>query len=553
MSVYRKKAVLEEKEDDDEQDEFEILFDGLNDKLETYVDPQFFKEPRRFKSILEVIDVVGQKPLRTRRGQNDEDFLASLRESSPAYARLVKEQKVVTEVIEEVVKFQHGGLNKPVDAMGEVISSYKKSQEGISSLRQSLLDIRGVLSPTKQGQSTLRELWEKKRLLEEQLRMLDEFETLFDAAGKVQMLTAQKKYMSAVNTLNSSITSMFGEDMVNINALSGVRDSLMNQKEALIESIVNSLKHIILGLDEIGQDIQQTDFEDAGSVSEFSFSGDGKSDMTRSIASTAEPSIDAKPGNAKLQDATVKGEAWSLDLAEVNESVEMALLDPTASVSVYIRLLVRAVHMLNCEDDVERMILDEHLSKSFVQVVNTLKRCIVSRKIGQKLDTKSQCKKFYAFTSSMLSAAFMMLKKTLHVMRLFGISKSGETVISRNTYSTSEHNKETIFSFWSDVENIIIDVLNAHFVETDVQDISNEVSGDSNTAAYVDPRSSDNLRDIFSDENDRDNEAVPVTICPPTVRLAAGESYRIICVPACSTAVTLSSSRRRVQRHHQFH
>jgi hypothetical protein len=80
-------------EDDDRSfDETELFFDELDQKLESVVDPQFFKDPKRFKSILEVIDVIGQRPIQTSRNQSESDFLANLRESSPAYAKLIKEQ-----------------------------------------------------------------------------------------------------------------------------------------------------------------------------------------------------------------------------------------------------------------------------------------------------------------------------------------------------------------------------------------------------------------------------------------------------------------------------
>ena len=78
------------------QDMIDTLFLGLNDKLDETVDPQFFKEPRRFKSIIEVLDVVGQSPIRLNKNLSDEDFMENLRQSSPGYARLISEQVCCT-------------------------------------------------------------------------------------------------------------------------------------------------------------------------------------------------------------------------------------------------------------------------------------------------------------------------------------------------------------------------------------------------------------------------------------------------------------------------
>ena len=46
------------------------------------------------------------------------------------------------------------------------------------------------------------------------------------------------------------------------------------------------------------------------------------------------------------------------DLLAVDDEVEMSLTDVANSGAIYIRLLVRAVGLLNCEDDVERLLLE---------------------------------------------------------------------------------------------------------------------------------------------------------------------------------------------------
>jgi hypothetical protein len=49
---------------------------------------------------------------------------------------------------------------------------------------------------------------------------------------------------------------------------------------------------------------------------------------------------------------------WSTDLTEVTEALEASLNDPKSSGSFYIRLLVKAVSGLSCEEDAERMIFE---------------------------------------------------------------------------------------------------------------------------------------------------------------------------------------------------
>lgn len=49
---------------------------------------------------------------------------------------------------------------------------------------------------------------------------------------------------------------------------------------------------------------------------------------------------------------------WSTDLNEATEAMEASLSDPKSTGSLYIRLLVKAVSGLSCEEDAERMIFE---------------------------------------------------------------------------------------------------------------------------------------------------------------------------------------------------
>ena len=82
------------------------------------------------------------------------------------------------EVIEDVVKFQHGGLNNSVDTMSEVVREYTRGRDDIQGLRKSLFETQAVLTAKKVGQVPLKELWQKKVELQESLRMVKDLESL---------------------------------------------------------------------------------------------------------------------------------------------------------------------------------------------------------------------------------------------------------------------------------------------------------------------------------------------------------------------------------------
>lgn len=81
-------------------------------------------------------------------------------------------------MIEEVVTFQHGGLNNSLDTMTDVVREYSKGQEEIQLLRNSLHETQKVLTAKKNGQTSLRELWIRKTELQESIRMVRDIEEL---------------------------------------------------------------------------------------------------------------------------------------------------------------------------------------------------------------------------------------------------------------------------------------------------------------------------------------------------------------------------------------
>ena len=71
----------------------------------------------------------------------------------------------------------------------------------------------------------------------------------------------------------------------------------------------------------------------------------------------------------------------------------MSLPDPATSTSLYIRFLVKAVNSLGCEDDIEKMILEQR-SEMFHLIVNKIKKKILSKKNIHKTDDKSHIRRF---------------------------------------------------------------------------------------------------------------------------------------------------------------
>lgn len=429
-------------------------------------------------------------------------------------------------VIEDVVKFQHGGLNNSVETMSEVVREYSRGREDIQGLRRSLFETQSVLTAKKVGQVPLKELWLKKVELQETLRMVRELEYLKSTPHKVQRLMQQKRYLSAVQSLTKAISTMFGEDLVAVQALSAVREQLMDLKETLLETCVRELKTAVVGL---GSDFSMKDFmsgsdseeedrpeTDSVSVSNYSnvtgshYNSYNQNEETRSVLSKRS----SRKGALPVRPAVLEPSNYSLDLREIDESLEASLVDPSATGPLFIRLLVRAIGVMECEQDVERMVLDG-LSKTFKHIgvlklrmtaVDLLKK-EAARDITNPASTKKSMRSkgdkvheggrslnsrlFTSFMSSLLDSSFLTFKRALYLMKLMyvstmqRVSSSSSSSLDPSTSTTStihntidnnkhlsEYHKRQLVSVWLDMENIVIQQMLIHLVEPEVQDIS---------------------------------------------------------------------------------
>lgn len=249
-------------------------------------------------------------------------------------------------------------------------------------------------------------------------------------------------------------------------------------------------------------------------------------------------------------------------LLSVNELIEMSVPDITTSGSIYIRLLVRSVGLLRCEDDVERLLLESASSK-FHHVVRQIRQYAYTNykkqlmKLAETEDSVSisvdltqsittQC--FTEFVTLLLESAIALLKKLLYVLKLLNLSKflsenglskfedgssnsaSIDSVLATWNYFIEETNKKSVLLLWSEVENILISELKLHFVEKDVENISDNKSSHLNSppdSMLIQDFETNSKNDYLdNDESSYVNDDL-IPVFPPSVKLSASV-YRLI-------------------------
>ena len=439
----------------------EELFNKLEKELHDNIDIQYFSDSKNFKTLIEVLALLGDKIQHKYDLRGHDDLLQALKDQNPAYSRLLDQRKIVEQIIEGVVTVQHGGLNESMDTVVDVIKSYNNEKEDIKKLRECLKETQTVLTAKKSGQIPIKDLWLRKVEATESLRILNDLEYLKDANLRIQRFIAEKKYLSAVINLNKAINLMFNEDFVMVTGLSHVREQLLDIKENVFESVILELKDTVLGISTVHSEVKRIELN--GNESD---SDDGQEEKKE----FKEIQID---------------DYNNTNLDEVDETVEAGLLDPSSSGSVFIRLLVKAVGVLGFEEDLERLLLENAHTK-FLTVIKCY-RDIATRRLRRKLlyhetgksTSTIESQLFTKFVESLLDAAALALKRLLYVYKLLDISKkrrAGNILHDDNKsnddnsdedddqdksssyYQMKDSNRKTLLGFWNDIELSLIHI-----------------------------------------------------------------------------------------------
>ena len=452
------------------------LFQGLDKSLQDAVDEHYFKEPREFRSLLEVLAVLGGKAEATM-GAN---LLEVMKEENPAYSKLLLQQKIVCEVIEQVVMFQHGGLNNTVETMTDVLKEYNRGRDDVRDLRRSLAETQEVLTAKKSGQMSMKDLWLKKVEAEQTLQLLNDVEYLRDVSPLINRLIQRRHYFCGVRKLNHATKVMFGDDMVGVRGLSQVRQMLMETKGHLLEDIVLELQNVILGDRNLHlQGLEDTLEDDRGTNLECT---DDTYDIAMEIG-----------GRLEMKKVFTKADALdkfhSLELLNLDEEGEAALEDRSSQegLLLFLRYLVRAVGELQYEQDAERMVLDSAKSR-YAEIVRHLRKQSVQKRT-KKLEEvfghaehdpeQSRLLEMDLFTEyicSLLDFSSKMLVRLLYVLRLLSVMRKLRTRDENPyVYVLQQANRDAVLDLWSHIEMCITSELQMHFVEQAIEDISDTV------------------------------------------------------------------------------
>ena len=171
---------------------------------------------------------------------------------------------------------------------------------------------------------------------------------------------------------------------------------------------------------------------------------------------------------------------WSTDLQTFDEGTEAAaIMDSNACNNTYIRLLVKTIGSLQCEDDAERLLM-ERFPNRFCDHYIKNKRSHIKKQLSQLSlnvlnddgDLLTQGKFLGKYISFLLDAIIGIVRRFSYVLKLFSVSKSYRGVVIQGGSFLD------LFAIWNEMEEMVTTEIKLHLVECDVEQISDHLSNE---------------------------------------------------------------------------
>jgi hypothetical protein len=178
---------------------------------------------------------------------------------------------------------------------------------------------------------------------------------------------------------------------------------------------------------------------------------------------------------------TVDDASWSIDMQTFDESAETAaILDSSGTNPQYIRLLVKTITALACEEDAQRLLFDR-LPNRFCEFYLVQQRSIVRQQLNQyskdisstdnELSTQSRILSRYI--TYLLENVIGVMKRLSFVVKMLsnsiGLRTGGSTIVDPGTAAI-------MIGLWDEIEDMITSEIRLHLVESDIEKISDQIS-----------------------------------------------------------------------------
>ncbi|PNP53492.1 hypothetical protein THARTR1_06186 [Trichoderma harzianum] len=146
--------------------------------------------------------------------------------------------------LKNIVHEHHQGFNSSIGTFHKIQSSIQVSQKRVRALKESLALSKASLCAT---DPTLKILSEESKEYDELLQTLNELDDLRAVPDQLEARISEKRFLTAVDVLQTALRKLRKPELDNIGALSDLRSYLANQETVLMDILVEELhEHLYL-------------------------------------------------------------------------------------------------------------------------------------------------------------------------------------------------------------------------------------------------------------------------------------------------------------------
>ncbi|KAL6879088.1 exocyst complex component [Trichoderma novae-zelandiae] len=146
--------------------------------------------------------------------------------------------------LKNIVHEHHQGFNSSIGTFHKIQSSIQVSQKRVRALKESLAQAKVSLCATDPG---LKILSEESKEYDELLQTLNELDDLRAVPDQLEARISEKRFLTAVDVLQTALRKLRKPELDNIGALSDLRSYLANQETVLMDILVEELhEHLYL-------------------------------------------------------------------------------------------------------------------------------------------------------------------------------------------------------------------------------------------------------------------------------------------------------------------
>ncbi|EKD18973.1 uncharacterized protein L3040_008561 [Drepanopeziza brunnea f. sp. 'multigermtubi'] len=154
------------------------------------------------------------------------------------YRQFEKTHRYLQDSLKAIVHEHHQGFNSSIGTFHKIQSSIQTSQKRVRTLKESLTQSKSNLSTT---DPELKKLATASQSYEDLIHMLSEIEDLRLVPDQLEARISEKRFMTAVDILQTALRRIRTPALDEIGALSDLRSYLENQQTALTDILIEEL------------------------------------------------------------------------------------------------------------------------------------------------------------------------------------------------------------------------------------------------------------------------------------------------------------------------